>query len=363
MKKFISTGPQPTLEGQKTINNFLNHLQVSGYDPKTIKTVKDIIWAYWKFIEYKDLRTNFNKDIAESYKNSLKGKISSNVQKCDAVADFYEYLFDNPELYPDILQGILVLKPNKNEKVLLASDKNIQEYLTLEDFDKLIDFDVKNIIDQRDKALLCFLLLSAARINVVRGALIGAFNIETLDFIHNPQNTKRGKFISSVFFNINKKYENIVIDWIKYLIEQGFTDNDPIFPIIDKDHKDLSKLVLTKKLYQSKNAISRIIKQRYDNAHLKAYSAHKFRHLATDIAMRHVRTGWQLKAVSQNLGHNSVATLFRSYANMEPAEYKKIIRNLKPVPLKDKMLSECSRSEIYEWLQELEKYNSGVPLN
>ena len=57
-------------------------------------------------------------------------------------------------------------------------------------------------------------------------------------------------------------------------------------------------------------------------------SAHEFRHLAVDTAFCLARSGRDIKAISQNIGHAHLSTTLKQYANMQPLEYMQIIKGL-----------------------------------
>ena len=92
----------------------------------------------------------------------------------------------------------------------------------MDEFNEIIDFPVNNDIDRRDKALLCFLLLSAGRVDAVRTLSLGALNPKTLDLVQDPTegvHTKRNKYIIGTLFRFDEVYTDIIRDWLQFLTE------------------------------------------------------------------------------------------------------------------------------------------------
>ena len=61
---------------------------------------------------------------------------------------------------------------------------------------------------------------------------------------------------------------------------------------------------------------------------MKYYSLHLFRNTLVDLGQKICRTPEQLKAWSQNLGHENVLTTFTSYGNIDPHRQGEVIGNL-----------------------------------
>ena len=326
-------------------------------DEKTIKQYKDVVWEYWEhIIEFKNLKTTFNAEFAKKYKEYIieKDSISTVTQKCYQLTRFYQYLYSNPEKYENICKGLKVLKPNRKETIFRTSQKQSSESekFAMSDFERLVDFPENNVIDKRDKALLCFLLLSAGRIDAIRTAPICSFNTKNYDFIQNPQlgmKTKFSKYIDSTLFRFKQEYIDIIVNWVNLLVKDyKFGKSAPLFPKITVDYKDTSKYIVTKEFYKNQGSISSILRKRFKNIGQKGYSAHKFRHLALDTALGLVKNGKQFKAVTQNVGHESVTTVMKSYANMKPQEYKKIVKDLVPDDSEERLIKDVSTEELLE---------------
>jgi len=82
------------------------------------------------------------------------------------------------------------------------------------------------------------------------------------------------------------------------------------------------------KFWKNTNSARVIFKKRFEAAELPYFNPHSFRHAAIKIAMSLCDTASDLKAVSQNLGHDSVSTTMRHYAVLSDDEVEEKIKNL-----------------------------------
>lgn len=360
MESKTNKEPKPTKAGVDLINLFSEFLTSGSteiLDDKTARQYTDVIWEYWNFIGFKDLKKTFNAELVKGYIEFVKSNnINTLAQKCYQLRRFYIYLYPNPRRPENIRAGLKALKLSKKEKTLRNSQKKSSESekFAMSDFERLIDFPENNVIDRRDKALLCFLLLSAGRIDAIRTAPIGSFNTTNYDFIQDPQlgmKTKYSKYIDSTLFRFKQEYIDIIVNWVNLLIKDyKFDKSAPLFPKITIDFKDTSKYIVTKEFYKKQGSISSILRKRFKNIGQKRFSAHKFRHLALDTAFGLIRSGKQFKAISQNVGHESMTTALKHYANMAPHEYKEIIRNIVPDDSEERLIKDISTKELSEIL-------------
>jgi len=142
--------------------------------------------------------------------------------------------------------------------------------------------------------------------------------------------TKFSKSIKSVLFNFNSTLVSYVIEWTEYLKAKGFGSQDPLFPrskmrqenngLSFEESSDVEPIY-----WQGTGSIREILKKRCQEADLPYFSPHTFRHLAVELAIKNCRTGEQIKAVSQNFGHEYIATTLSSYGNYDQKRLIEII--------------------------------------
>ena len=211
-------------------------------------------------------------------------------------------------------------------------------------------------IDLRDRALIAFTLLSGMRDKAIATLPLGCFNEQSLRIEQNPRKgveTKFAKYIPSTLFNFNDSLLGFIREWIKHIKTKGFGSQDPLFPR-SKAEQGENNLSFEKAkevepaYWQGTGRIREIFKKRSKEAGLPYYPPHTFRHLAVDLGFKHCKTGDQIKAISQNFGHEHIATTLSSYANYSQDRLSEIINS---IDFSDKLLK--SKTEKLEEIKKI----------
>jgi len=113
--------------------------------------------------------------------------------------------------------------------------------------------------------------------------------------------------------------------WGSRLQEKGFDGNMPLFPRskqkITADNLSYEPAEDVDTIpWQSGAGVRNVFKQRAEKGGLKYFAPHTYRHLAIRLALAKARNGEEIKAVSQNFGHEEVATTLSVYGNYQPEE-------------------------------------------
>ncbi|TMA93745.1 MAG: hypothetical protein E6J74_17170 [Deltaproteobacteria bacterium] len=219
----------------------------------------------------------------------------------------------------------------------MASQSVPRNYPSLEYVRQLVDsIAIRDEIDLRDRAMISFTLLTGMRDKAIASLPLGCFDDETLVIIQNPRQgveTKFAKLIPTMLFRFDEKMFGFIIEWSQHLKAKGFGSQDPLFPRakLDQGNGNLSFQSPTEveaKFWHGAGRIREIFKQRSQQAGLPYYPPHTFRHLAINLAVRACKNGEETKAVSQNFGHEFVATTFRAYGNYAPSQLTEIIKEM-----------------------------------
>ena len=120
-----------------------------------------------------------------------------------------------------------------------------------------------------------------------------------------------------------KEYFEIIRNWVSYLkTEYHFSDKDPLFPNI-KNYA--GGITLDKKFTLTENSVNKMLEKRCKKAGIPKYHPHAFRHFSTYCCNERAFNGLQMKACSQNMGHEHISTTLEKYANKPAEEYIVII--------------------------------------
>lgn len=143
---------------------------------------------------------------------------------------------------------------------------------------------------------------------------------------------KFSKTITTWFFPVGGVFRQIVVDWVTYLEkEKLWAKDDPLFPGTDIDQDAERRFVvkgIERKHWSSAGPIRQIFKSAFEQASLPYYNPHSFRKTLVQLAFEIELPPEQLKAWSQNLGHEGVLTTFTSYGSVARHRQAEIMRGL-----------------------------------
>ncbi len=223
---------------------------------------------------------------------------------------------------------------------------------------------VTNETERRDRAIIAFTLLTCARVQAVITAKIKHVDLEAQVFHQDARDveTKFSKTFDTAFFPVGESVVAIVKDWITFLIDQKqFGPDDPLFPkpsIGIGDRQRFANLGLSRDHYASQGPIRRIFKEAFKANDLPPPNPHVFRDTVTQLGEKICTTAEELKAWSQNMGHEQVLTTLKSYGKVERPRQVELIKQLGAATT-DCPPSTTPTSQDIEWLLDFARKNRG----
>jgi integrase/recombinase XerD len=189
-------------------------------------------------------------------------------------------------------------------------------------------------IEQRNRALLAFTLLTGAR-----DRAIASMKLKHLDLVEGQVyqdarevETKYSKSITTFFFPVGDDVRAIVIDWVNYLRRDLlWGHDDPLFPAtatVLGAGRQFEAAGLKREHWRSAAPIRGIFREAFSAAGLPYFNPHSLRSTLVQLGEALCRTPEDFKAWSQNLGHEGVLTTFRSYGAVGNRRQGEIIRGL-----------------------------------
>ena len=310
----------------------------------TVNSIEKAILIYEDFTGLADFAT-FNSDKAVEFKEWLKKRKNKNnpltlTTYCTYLRymrTFFLWLAWQPGYKSKItVDTVDYLKPLEKEKRIatqyIPRNFPLQEYVI-----KLAgSINARTEIDKRDRAMISFTLLSGMRDKSIVTLPLGCFDENDLAIDQNPKlgvQTKFSKHVLTILPVFDDKLLGYLIEWVKLLKSKGYGSQDPLFPRAkaDKGMDDLSFETASEVepfFWQGTGRIREIFKKRSQEAGLPYYPPHTFRHLAFDLAFRSCKNGEEMKAISQNFGHEHIATMLSSYANYPTQRLSEIIKSM-----------------------------------
>jgi len=305
-----------------------------GLSDKTMKVRESALWKYDDFHKSQDYK-RFNAEVAKGFKKYLgnyKTKQGDNLSLSTVynilrhVKDFFKWLSTQSGYKSRIhLDDVAYLRLTKKENRIATSPK-MPRYPSLEYIKKICLFEVNNDIDMRDRALIAFTALSGMRDLAIVTLPIGCFNIETLLVEQLPSRgvkTKFSKTIYTTLFSFDKSLLQYILDWENYLRKEMLFDNSkPLFPATrieqksEFQHSFIAKGI-SKDFWSNAGPMRKVFKKRALEQELEYFSPHKFRHFAISQANKYAVGAEQMKAISQNVGHENLSTTFYGYGAVD----------------------------------------------
>jgi hypothetical protein len=145
--------------------------------------------------------------------------------------------------------------------------------------------------------------------------------------------TKRRKRIDTFFFPLGEDLESAVVDWVRYLREvRLYGNDDPVFPRTRVSRDGGGSFVvdgIEPACWENTQPIRRIFRDAFTAIGLPYFRPHSFRDTLVQYAERHAPTIEHLKAWSQNLGHEHLATTVSAYGNMAAHRQGELVREVR----------------------------------
>ena len=189
-------------------------------------------------------------------------------------------------------------------------------------------------IERRDRALVAFILLTAARDGAVISLKLKHVDVARQHVRQDAREvaTKFGKSIDTYFFQVGDDVRQIVEEWVAYL--KGallWGSDDPLFPAtrLEVGPDRLFRPVgLARKSWTSADPVRAVFRRAFAAAGLPYFSPHRLRDTISALGQKRCHTGEALKAWSQNMGHSQVMTTLTSYGPVSSHRQAELIRGL-----------------------------------
>ncbi len=189
-------------------------------------------------------------------------------------------------------------------------------------------------IQQRNRALIAFALLSGARDRAIVSFKLKHIDVENelIEQDARQVRTKRAKTFMTWFFPVGDDFRKIFVDWVSFLREQkGFGPEDPLFPkskTAHDDNLDYRAVGLDRAHWANANPVRAMFREACTVAGLPYFNPHSLRNTLVQLAYELKLDAEQFKAWSQNLGHENCLTTFSSYGEIQRSRQAEIIRGL-----------------------------------
>ena len=212
------------------------------------------------------------------------------------------------------LDSDYVLKKNPMKKIRqLKSERKAKEYITDEDFRKLVgNLDKSYFPEHRDFAMIMAMMDSGMRIGECSKLLLEDIDLAKRQILLRAEITK-GRKDRVVFFS--QKTENVLRRWIQY--KDRYVESDYLFPVKGTG----ASIAVSNFETNFKNYLRRVgIKQ--------VVSPHCLRN---NFAKRCLMNGMDIYTLSRILGHSSVSVTEKAYLDLTDDDLGKRYQHYSPM--------------------------------
>ncbi len=297
--------------------------------------------VYTKFRDFRMFRAEqavgFKHHLAEQVGKRSGQKLSKSTLNSTLthLKAFFLWLADKPG-YKSRLQYAYADFFNLSEKdARIARATRGQRHPTLEQIKHVLGvMPISTDVQRRDRALIAFTAVTAARVLALASLKLKHVNLEAgfVDQDAREVQTKFSKTVFTPFIPVDDEILAIVTDYGVWLREEKlFGNDDPLFPktcLEQDENRQWAATGLSREHWSTSGPIRKIFKEAFRSADLPYFHPHSFRHMLGQFAERNCRTPEEFKAVSQALGHENVLTTFCSYGTVSKERQLEIMRDL-----------------------------------
>jgi len=296
---------------------------------------------YNKYRDFKTFRheqaTGFKKHLIEqkNLKKDVKLSKSTLHTTFSHLKRFFEWLSREQGYKSRIQYSDAEYFNTSSKDMQVATARRVKKSPTLEQIKHVIKLmPINTQIEQRNRALIAFTLLTGARDGAIASAKISHINLEEGSFFQDARdvNTKFSKTFTTFFFPVGEEIKQIVVDWIQCLkTKKLYSNHAPLFPMTELGLDAQNEFVaigIKPEHWSSAAPIREIFKQAFKQAGLEYFNPHSFRNTLVQLGQTRCKTPEAFKAWSQNLGHESVLTTLYSYGEVDRQRQAEIINKL-----------------------------------
>jgi integrase len=328
--------------------DYLRYLkEAKGKSEATLDSVRKALMRYESYTGAKDFKT-FRREQAIAFKVRLAetdgvrtGEIlsaSTQAATLTALREFFTWLAWQPgfksKIHPP---DIDYLSPSRKDAACAKAPK-LREFPSLEQVRAAIEtMPRETVVDRRNRALVAFTILTGIRDRAMASLALGHVDTTRSPPVvrqdPNSVETKFAKAIVTYFFPIGDDLAGIITAWLDELRRDHlFGPADPLFPrtrIGIAGNGAFAATGIERQFWCDASPIREIFRKAFKGAGRPYFPPHSFRHTLGHLAQTMCRTPEELKAWSQNLGHENIATTLTSYGRIDPHRQGEVIGRMK----------------------------------
>ena len=316
--------------------------EAKGRDSVTIDRVAMALARFEDSTGRKDFR-KFHREQAVAFKRRLgeaiSGQTGERLSKATVAAilrdlkTFFEWLSREPGYRSKIQFSDADYFSSSEKDAAIARARREPAVPTVEQVQRVLEaMPANTVLERRDRALIAFAAMTGARVNALASFQLGHVNLAEAYVEQDARvvRTKFAKTFRTYFMPVVAGAEAIVADWIAELRTQHlWGEADPLFPATEMglgENGGFQPHGLAREGWKSTQPIREIFRRAFAAAGLPYFNPHSLRQMLVRFAMQLDLRPAEMKAWSQNLGHEDVLTTLTSYGRVPVHQQGELIR-------------------------------------
>lgn len=184
----------------------------------------------------------------------------------------------------------------------------------------------------RDRALIAGALLTGARVAALASLKLKHVRADRLGIDQDAREvrTKFAKTQTTFYFPVGDDIRAIFLDYVEHLRSTlRWGNEDPLFPPTTRftsSGRQSSSIGLARAHWKTADPIRVIFRRAFAAAGIPYFTPHTIRNCLTVLGMQICRSAEEMKAWSQNMGHNEVLTTWMHYGPVPLQRQAELLR-------------------------------------
>ena len=331
-------------QNERIKRDYLRYLKgARGRSEATLDAVRKALARFEAYTGARDFKT-FRREQAIGFKERLGEthgqrtgetlSLATQTVTLSALKEFFTWLAWQPGFKSKIhVPDIDYFSPSLRDSATAKAVK-LRDFPSLEQVRAVIAaMPVETAIERRNRALIAFAILTG-----MRDRALVSLSLRHVDLSKSPPlvrqepdrvATKFAKNINTYFFPLGDDLRDVVVLWIDELrTEHLFGPSDPVFPKTRLAHdsgKSFCAVGIEATHWSDASPVREIFRRAFTAAALPYFPPHSLRHTLGHLMQSVCRTPKEIRAWSQNLGHENIATTMTSYGTIDPHQQGEVI--------------------------------------
>jgi len=252
-----------------------------------------------------------------------------------ALRDFVRWLADQKGFRARLVRTDAdYFNPSRRDEAIARASRPMK-VPTLEQVEAMVAaMPTDTTVDRRGRAIVALIILTGARDDAVASLQLQDLDLDDRQLFQDSRHvrTKFRKAFPTWFFPVGEGFVEIVAAWKAELeTVHGFGPKDPLFPKTDISFGPNGAVLparLGKEGWANADPIRKLFREACQAADLPDFRPHSCRHTLARLGQQRCRTPEEMKAWSQNLGHEKMLTTLTSYGQVPDYRQRELIAGI-----------------------------------